>query len=108
MKSANRTICDHADRVRWQIHRVYRARNQLVHAGRTPSYLESVILNLAEYYRSSIATIVNRAKQEDGKSDIDQIVAEIGIKYGIFRDAYAGRAATPLTSEQVAMLMDWL
>jgi len=108
VKSANRTICDHADRVRWQIHRVYRARNQLVHAGRTPSYLESVILNLAEYYRSSIATIVNRAKQEDGKSDIDQIVAEIGIKYGIFRDVYAGRAAAPLTSEQVAMLMDWL
>lgn len=107
MKSASRTICDHADRVRWQIHRVYRARNQLVHAGRLPSYLESIILNLAEYYRSSIATIVTRAKQEDGKSDIDQIVAEIGIKYGIFRNAFAGSTTTPLTTDQVAMLMEW-
>lgn len=108
VKSANRTICDHADRVRWQIHRVYRARNQLVHAGRMPSYLESIILNLAEYYRSSIATIVNRAKQEDGKSDIDQIVAEIGIKYGIFRNAFDGRSTDALSEGQVSMLMDWL
>ena len=55
-KCTSRTISDHADRVAWQIHRVYRARNQLVHSGRLPSYLESVILNLAEYYRS-IATM---------------------------------------------------
>lgn len=107
-KSLSRTISDHADRVRWQIHRVYRARNQLVHAGRMPTYLESVILNLAEYYRSSIAMIVNRAKQENGKSDIDQTVAEIGIRYNIFRGRFDSKAATPLTGQQVALLMDWI
>lgn len=107
LKCANRTLSDHANRVKWQIHRVYRARNQLVHAGRMPSYLESVILNLAEYYRSSIATVVIRAKQEDGKSDIDQTVAEIGINYDIFRASFESKTPSPLTAEHVSRLMDW-
>ena len=98
---------DHHDRVRWQIHRVYRARNQLVHAGQTPSYLESVILNLAEYYRSAIVTIVGRAKKEDTKSDIDQVVSEIGIKYGIMRNYFRKcKSDDPLTIEQVRKIMD--
>ncbi len=107
IKAVNSTMDDHYDRVRWQIHRVYRARNQLVHAGQMPSYLESVILNLAEYYRSAIVTIVGRAKKEDLKSDIDQVVSEIGIKYGIMRSHFRkGKADTPLSKEQVGKIMD--
>ncbi len=105
-KCASRTISDHADRVAWQIHRVYRARNQLVHSGRLPSYLESVILNLAEYYRSAIATIVDHAKREDESSDIDQVVAEIGIRYGIFRDKFKRASTTTLTRKHISLLMD--
>jgi hypothetical protein len=78
-------IISHQRRVEWQIHRIYRARNQLVHSGRVPSYLQSLILNLVEYYRGSIATIVNRARRDEERSDIDQVVAEIGIDYGIFK-----------------------
>lgn len=78
-------IIGHQRRVEWQAHRIYRARNQLVHSGRVPSYLESLILNLAEYYRGSVATIVNRARKDAGRSSIDQVVAEIGIEYGIFK-----------------------
>lgn len=107
IKSSHRTLCDHFDRVRWQIHRVYRARNQLVHSGRMPSYLESVILNLAEYYRSSISTIVNRAKLEKHQSDIDQTVAEIGIQYEIMRSHFEKRQNAHLSEGQVALLMDF-
>lgn len=107
IKAVNGTMDDHHDRVRWQIHRVYRARNQLVHAGRMPSYLESVILNLAEYYRSAIVTIVGRAKKEAMKSDIDQVVSEIGIKYGIMRGHFRkGKPDAALTKEQVGKIMD--
>jgi hypothetical protein len=108
VKSAHRTLSDHQDRVKWQIHRIYRARNQLVHSGRMPSYLESIILNLAEYYRSSIATVINRAKIEEKKSDIDQIVAEIGIRYEIFRSQFDKKnpAEQLITPDHVAMLMD--
>lgn len=106
IKCTNRTITDHENRVNWQIHRIYRARNQLVHAGKMPSYLESVILNLAEYYRSAIATIVSRARMEENRSDIDQTVAEIGIRYGIFKNTFSGKQETALNLEQVSKLID--
>lgn len=105
--AVNSTMDDHYNRVRWQIHRVYRARNQLVHAGLMPSYLESVILNLAEYYRSAVVTIVGRAKKEEELSDIDQVVSEIGIKYRISRNFFSKtKADTPLTMEHIRKLMD--
>ncbi|MET3577939.1 hypothetical protein ABID19_000956 [Mesorhizobium robiniae] len=105
--AVNGTMDDHYNRVRWQIHRVYRARNQLVHAGLMPSYLESVILNLAEYYRSAVVTIVGRAKKEEELSDIDQVVSEIGIKYRILRNFFRkAKADTSLTKEHVSKLMD--
>lgn len=107
IKAVKNTMDDHADRVRWQIHRIYRARNQLVHAGRMPSYLESVILNLAEYYRSAIVTIVGRAKKEEEASDIDQIVSEIGIKYEILRSQFLkAKPEAPLSKQDVIKLMD--
>jgi hypothetical protein len=40
-------INGHEKRVEWQILRIYRARNHLVHSGKVPSYLESLILNAA-------------------------------------------------------------
>jgi hypothetical protein len=82
-KAAFQTIRSHEDRVRWQIHRIYRARNGLVHSGLVPSYLESLIMNLVEYYRDSIATIIHRARKDTDRSDIDQVVSEIGIDYKI-------------------------
>jgi hypothetical protein len=108
VKCANSTIKDHFNRVNWQVHRIYRARNQLVHAGRMPSYLESLILNLAEYFRSSVTTIIGLARANDQPSDIDQIVAEIGIRYEIMRTKLGRRPAGSLqiTPEDVAMIMD--
>lgn len=73
-----------------------------------PSYLESVILNLAEYYRSAIVTIVGRTKRENERSDIDQVVAEIGIRYEILRSRFkAPKQDAAMTRDHVSKLMDW-
>ncbi|TWI60483.1 hypothetical protein IQ16_07603 [Bradyrhizobium huanghuaihaiense] len=98
-------IGGHEKRVQWQIHRIYRARNQLVHSGRVPSYLQSLILNLFEYYRGSIATIVNRARKDEQRSNIDQVVAEIGVEYGIFKRHFPARGAKPLSREDLQRLV---
>jgi hypothetical protein len=75
---------EHERRVGWQLHRIYRARNSLVHSGTKPSYLDSLVLNLDEYYRACLGTLVNRASREEDDSDIDQLTAEIGIEYKIY------------------------
>jgi hypothetical protein len=99
------SIQSHERRVEWQVHRIYRARNNLVHAGRVPTYLDSLIINLFEYYRSAIAAIVNRARKESQASNIDQVVAEIGIEYGIFKTALQSRKSGSLTSDDLRQLV---
>lgn len=105
-KCARRTMTDHLNRVRWQIHRIYRARNQLVHSGRMPSYLESLILNLAEYYGAAVATIVHYAKQEQYESHIDHIVAEIGIRHKMQQRKFLSGDGKELTKVLVDDLLD--
>ncbi|WP_181180446.1 hypothetical protein [Mesorhizobium sp. B1-1-7] len=55
-----------------------------------------------------MTTIIGLARANDQPSDIDQIVAEIGIRYEIMRTKLARRPAGSLqiTPEDVAMIMD--
>jgi hypothetical protein len=76
----------HEKRVEWQIQRIYRARNGLVHAGKVPTYLESIILNAEEYYQHLVTTLVSRAKKEHSCSNIDQLVCDIDIEYLTYRE----------------------
>lgn len=72
---------DHAQRIEWQIHRIYRARNQLVHNGKMPRYVESLIINMDEYFRYAIGTIINKSDKIGGRNNIDQMVFEISADY---------------------------
>lgn len=82
-KNLQQSLNNHFDRVNWQIHRIYRTRNHVVHSGRRPRYIDGLILNSLEYFRSTIGTIISRASREIDKSDLDQIIQEIGIEYKI-------------------------
>jgi hypothetical protein len=82
-KAYGSALASHEERVRWQLHRIYRTRNQLVHSGAVPVYLEPLVLNMLEYFRSTIGPVVGRATKEDELADIDQMVAEIGIDFRI-------------------------
>lgn len=77
------SIKEHELRVRWQLHRIYRTRNQLVHAGRVPIFLQPLVMNVFEYFRSATGPVFGRAYKEEGASQIDQIVAELGIDYDL-------------------------
>lgn len=48
-QAIRRLIDSHAMRVEWQIRRIYRTRNLLVHAGTTPRYLGALIENGHDY-----------------------------------------------------------
>lgn len=84
-KAYSKSVEDHEKRVRWQLHRIYRARNQLVHAGAVPVYLEPLVLNMLEYFRSTIGPIISRASKEDEPSEIDQMVTEIRMQFEILK-----------------------
>jgi hypothetical protein len=100
-KSVLEAISGHEKRIEWQILRIYRARNHLVHSGNVPSYLGSLILNVAEYYRSAVATIVHRSRSYNSESDIDQLVSEIGINYRIYKRDFEANRKEALLSHQL-------
>lgn len=91
-KAYSSSLSSHEERVRWQLHRIYRTRNQLVHSGSVPVYLEPLVLNMLEYFRSTIGPVIGRASKEEELADIDQMVAEIGIDYQIAKRRVANYA----------------
>lgn len=75
------TIIDHSKRVEWQLHRIYRTRNNLVHSGRTPIYIDSLVRNCLDYFRSTIIALARKASERDGQWNLDQVIAELGFEY---------------------------
>lgn len=51
----------HEKRIGWQIRRIYRARNLIVHSGLTPSYTEVLIENLHDYLDTITHRIIDLA-----------------------------------------------
>jgi hypothetical protein len=90
-KSILDAVTGHEQRVYWQICRIYRARNRVVHAGDVPSIMDSLVLNAAEYFVTAIAAIINRANRQQAPCNIDQVVSEIGIEYRLFQRHFEQR-----------------
>lgn len=70
-------LSSHMDRVSWQISRIYRARNGLVHNGRTPPYLRALTLNSFEYFRAAVVAILENGIHQDHTSSSRQIISSI-------------------------------
>jgi hypothetical protein len=79
--SSRLSMMQHHERVMWQVNRIYRARNNIVHAGNSPPYLDSLVQNSVDYLRSSIFTIVKRSVKTGPYADVSQVVSEIGFEW---------------------------
>lgn len=58
-KETLKSLKVHEQRVSWHIRRIYRTRNMIVHAGRTPTYLEVLIENLHDYLDIVMSKLVD-------------------------------------------------
>jgi hypothetical protein len=79
------SLLAHEQRVRWQLFRIYRTRNYIVHSGRIPSFLSPLVMNVYEYYQGAAGPMLGRAASLKRRSAIDQIVAEIGFDYRMIK-----------------------
>lgn len=71
----------HWSRVDWQIRRIYRTRNQIVHAGHTPSYIRILIKNIHDYLDVVTGTIGNLASDGDRINTIDEAFKYIEMRW---------------------------
>lgn len=67
------TLLDnHSKKVSWQLRRLYRTRNLLVHAGRTPSYLATLIENGHDYLDLVLNDVMERSCGEYQVETLEQ------------------------------------
>jgi len=85
-KSILDTVRNHESRVKWQIYRIYRARNTLVHAGLSPTYLHSLVLNIFDYYKSAVWTIIKHSRSRENALNLAEIVSDIGVCYEVYKN----------------------
>lgn len=57
-KEMANTIITHTERLQWQIRRIYRARNLIVHTGNTPSYTATLIEHIHSYLDIILETLI--------------------------------------------------
>lgn len=88
-----KSLSAHEDRVGWQIERIYRARNSLVHAGQVPRYLSSLYRNASEYFRSLIIHLTDAAIEQGSVNDIDDVLAGISLDFNALKKGFESGVA---------------
>lgn len=71
----------HIKRVEWQIHRVYRTRNLIVHSGILPKYADGIVENLHAYLDSLLETVIDLVQNEKSLGTLEQAYSEISVRW---------------------------
>lgn len=86
-KSVLAAIDAHQERLEWQIRRIYRARNIIVHSGRIPSYTHPLIEHAHNYLDTVLDRLVKLASTPKQVHSVAQGFKFTEIRYKSFRNA---------------------
>ncbi|MBF1802358.1 hypothetical protein [Alloalcanivorax profundimaris] len=85
-KSVSDALEAHKVRVGWQIRRIYRARNMMVHEGITPTYIDVLIEHAHDYLDCVMNGVMRLASKANTLNAIDQAFKMAEINYKSYRD----------------------
>lgn len=95
-----RTLANYAQRVEWQINRVYFMRNQIVHNSSSMPYLATLIENLHTYVDSLIECCLFAADASEGPVSLDSTLALIDHSTELFQQS-ASRFGEHFVSDSI-------
>ena len=75
------TILTHNKRVSWQLQRIYRARNLIVHKGGKLPYIDHLVENLHSYYHVIISLIKEIQSDYENIDSLDTVFKLVRIEY---------------------------
>lgn len=81
-KEVGKFLNNHCQKVEWQIRRIYRVRNLIVHSGNMPTYTNILVENLHNYFDDFLNYIIDNAIREKRIRTINEAIlnAEIECK----------------------------
>ena len=97
-------IASHEQKVRWQIHRLYRTRNLIVHSGKKASYLNSLIENGHEYLDQIMFVVMKLSCGEYQVRSLEQAFELAKIRHESFTRKLAG--VEEFSTDNYAFLCD--
>jgi hypothetical protein len=73
-KEIKKLIENHKQKVEWQIQRIYRVRNLIVHSGKMPPYTNILVENLHNYFDDFLNYIIDNAIKEKRIKTINEAI----------------------------------
>ncbi|MDP7142885.1 MAG: hypothetical protein QGH69_06190, partial [Alphaproteobacteria bacterium] len=71
-------VCEkHKQRVEWQIGRIYRLRNSIVHSGSSLPYIANLVINMDTYYRTLISSIMSEMLEHRTSVTLDRLFSDV-------------------------------
>lgn len=74
----------HRQRLEWQIRRIYRARNIIVHSGKVPEYTQPLIEHTHDYLDTILSRLVELASKPKSIHSVTQGFKFVEIRYGTY------------------------
>lgn len=74
-------ISDRDKTISWQLMRIYRARNTIVHAGEKPDFSYTLLMNLDEYIRRTLESVILAIKSDTKTPMLDQCIWNVGVAH---------------------------
>jgi hypothetical protein len=102
--SARELLNEHEKRITWHLHRLYRARNALLHQGTSNESLDLLVENLHDYFDHIMGEVVERLESEAYHGTIDKVLFDCEIEYQAYRNALANPPAS-LSRHQTSRLI---
>lgn len=97
------TLSNHQQRLEWQLRRIYRARNIIVHSGNTPPYVKTLIEHAHDYLDSVLFVLVKLASSPKIINSVAQGFMYIDLRYKEYVEnlSVKGQAFTGTNIEQI-------
>jgi len=100
-----KTLKAHIERVSWQIRRVYRTRNIIIHTGKTVPYLNVLLENLHSYLDRVLDVLIEEIYRSPHKTSIDQCALEIQLELDAHLRKLESYKKSECTSENYKLIL---
>lgn len=97
----------HKQRVEWQIRRIYRARNMIVHEGITPTYTDILIENTHDYLDTILSGLMELASRKNTLNSIEQGFKMVEINYSSYHKQLKVKGLSFTKENLNALLFDY-
>lgn len=105
-KKVNSIITAHTKRLEWQIRRIYRTRNLIVHTGNAPQYTHSLIEHTHNYLDIVLNTLISLATLPNQINSVGEGFDYISLQYKFFLKSCCENKDVKLDNDDLKMLVD--